>query len=119
VLVSDATGSVASFWSDNSNVYGARVSPSGTLTNLGSIGTEKAEVYPNPASDQFVLNCKKQYSEIEIRISNISGQEVYSKSYSHNNSSQFTISTKDLSSGLYLIQVVADGDRFVNKLFVK
>lgn len=119
VLVSDATGSVAAFWSDNSNVYGARISPSGTLTNLGNIRTENAEVYPNPASGQFVLNCKKQYSEIEIRINNISGQEVFSKSYSHNNSSQFTISTKDLSTGLYLIQVTADGDRFVNKLLVK
>ena len=118
VLVSDATGSVASFWSDNSNVYGARVSPSGILTNLGNIHSEKPNVYPNPASNQFVLNCKKQYSEIEIRISNISGQEVFSKNYHHNISSQFTISTKDLSSGLYLIQIIADGDQFVNKLLV-
>ena len=119
VLVSDPTGSVAAFWTDNSDIYGARVSPSGMLTNLGNIVTEKPDVYPNPASDQFVLNCKKQYSEIEIRISNISGQEIFSKNYHHNTSSQFTLSTKGLSSGLYLILVVADGDRFVNKLLVK
>ena len=78
-------------------------------------------VYPNPASD--VLNIEvnaSQASEMSINVYNIMGQNVMSKTASINTGiNRPSISTSELSSGIYFVTVKANGFENTMKFIVK
>jgi hypothetical protein len=78
-------------------------------------------VYPNPASD--VLNIEvnaSQASEMSINVYNIMGQNVMSKTTSINTGiNRPSISTSELSSGIYFVTVKANGFENTMKFIVK
>lgn len=78
-------------------------------------------VYPNPATD--VLNIEvnaSQASEMSINVYNIMGQNVMSKTTSINSGiNRPSISTSELSSGIYFVTVKANGFENTMKFIVK
>jgi hypothetical protein len=78
-------------------------------------------VYPNPATD--VLNIEvnaSQASEMSINVYNIMGQNVMSKTASINTGiNRPSISTSELSSGIYFVTVKANGFENTMKFIVK
>lgn len=78
-------------------------------------------VYPNPATD--VLNIEvnaSQASEMSINVYNIMGQNVMSKTTSINTGiNRPSISTSELSSGIYFVTVKANGFENTLKFIVK
>jgi len=72
------------------------------------------KLYPNPTSDLLNLQFESEpLTKVHIRISNLLGQTIYSKT--HAPSALISLSMSDISSmpGLYLIQV-SSSDQVIN-----
>ncbi len=70
------------------------------------------EVFPNPVASGELLHVQLRvaHAEIDIRLSDLSGREVYRVTHAAVSSNSFTsIPVGQLSSGIYLLQVI-DGD---------
>ncbi|MBL0098009.1 MAG: T9SS type A sorting domain-containing protein [Bacteroidetes bacterium] len=80
--------------------------------------SEQVIVYPNPfVNNVSILINKSNYKEANISIYNLWGQTLYTeqKNTLHVSYSQ-TIDLSFLSSGIYFIDVILDGERTVKKL---
>ena len=83
-----------------------------------------SSVSPNPATSDvtFALNLKESAKNVTIEISNALGQVVKTTkvgSIAANTASRTTISVSDLSAGMYIYTINADGQKTSNKLMVK
>ena len=71
------------------------------------------EMYPNPVSNELVINTSKSLKE--VTITSMLGQKVHT--YQINNSGRISINTNELNSGLYIVTFHGnDGSRMVQKL---
>ena len=73
-------------------------------------------VYPNPAKDKLTIAFDELYNEIAITIYSINGQEVYKQNNITDLKTEINIS--NLSSGVYMINIISD-DKTTTKKFVK
>lgn len=72
-------------------------------------------IYPNPAKDYVVVSLKNN-DQATIRIVNVMGQVIKTVC---TNEERNTISTKDLSAGIYFLSVEQKGRRYSTKLTVQ
>ncbi len=92
---------------------------SGFLTHVDDYFEEDNlfSVYPNPANDFFTIENNSPYKLKEITVFNTRGEQVF---HSMNPDSQKeTIQLSDLSSGLYVIQITTEVNRFIKKLQIQ
>ncbi len=88
---------------------------SGFETSKNNIGFS---VYPNPASDNILINLADNNIEIKaINILNISGKIVFSL-YAQPGSVSYHIPVENLSKGIYIIQLKGENGIYMGK-FVK
>ena len=73
-------------------------------------------VSPNPATDIVNIEMEKSFSNAEVRVRDIQGRVVYFVSLE--NQKSLSIPVENLSSGIYFINIAADGSQF-NKKFYK
>ena len=85
----------------------------GTILSSENI-FDKLDVFPNPATDNIRLESASLINS-EIKILNLLGEEIYSKTANSNSES---ISISDLSNGIYTIQVQGNNTSIIQK-FVK
>ncbi len=81
-------------------------------------------VYPNPASTELsvVLNLKESAKNVSVDITNTLGQVVKTAKIGDVNANQTTgqiINISDLSTGMYIYTIHANGQKTSNKLLVK
>ncbi|MBU0487521.1 MAG: carboxypeptidase regulatory-like domain-containing protein [Bacteroidetes bacterium] len=77
-------------------------------------------IYPNPCSDGFFLVCKQNEStEVQIRISDVQGRLMASKTVQASFGSPGFISTEGYPSGLYFVECICAGKHFADKLFIE
>jgi hypothetical protein len=80
--------------------------------------TTGIKIYPNPATGDFVtLDLGLKSSDAQVSVYNVLGQLVSTQETK--GLSKLTIHTSDLSAGTYLVKVVVDGQKYVEKLLVK
>lgn len=99
--------------------------PSCLLLNVGveeSVENNmQLAVFPNPVSTELIVNCYsltgKEIQKMEIKIFDIIGTEVLQSSI-FNFQSSIKLNVKNLSSGLYILQLKA-GENIYRKKFVK
>jgi hypothetical protein len=85
-----------------------------TIPNLNTLS-----MYPNPAdANVFVELDLTQNSDVVIRIVNAIGQTVLEKELGITQSKRIELNTKDLSTGVYMVQFVVDGQTVTEKLVV-
>lgn len=66
-------------------------------------------LFPNPSTNGiFHLKMPSSYQEVEITVSNLLGQQVYSKIF-QNTSTNISFDVSHVKTGIYLINAVADG----------
>jgi hypothetical protein len=67
-------------------------------------------LYPNPANDKvFIeLNNTQADSKIKITITNVFGQIVRVEEFVNTNNGKFEIDTKNLTNGIYSIQIISN-----------
>ena len=93
-------------------------SVSNVVSNISST------VSPNPASENvtFSLNLKESAKNVTVEISNALGQVVKTSTLGNVNANVETksvISVRDLSAGMYIYTINADGQKSSNKLMIK
>lgn len=119
------TPNITQFWTtfgedSNGELYiagGGRVykflDPSLSATDYKTI---QFDMYPNPTDSILNIKLSSHYQDIKsISIYNLKGQKI--KSISPTNHSFLTISTKDISRGVYLVEILANnGIKAIKKL---
>jgi subtilisin family serine protease len=78
---------------------------------------EQIKIYPNPVADILTLEFNYGLTEnnIELRMFNLNGQEVNRKTVS-SGTTNTNLSTENLSSGVYFIQVTVDEKQYSQKV---
>jgi hypothetical protein len=85
-------------------------------------GEISLSTYPNPVENELMIQMNvAENQKIEISILNVLGNTVWQSKglYSDSNSFTTTISTSQLTSGVYLLKVNVDGKVFLRKLVKK
>ena len=78
-------------------------------------------IYPNPSADQAMLNYTlKTGASVIINVYDITGKLIRSKNEGNlaAGQNQQVINTSDLTDGIYLVSIVANGNNSVSKLVV-
>jgi hypothetical protein len=75
-------------------------------------------VFPNPASQAVNVRFSYTGASLTVKLLSMNGQEVYSDTKDGNGIYNNSISLKDLSGGLYLLQIITDHG-VVNRKIVK
>lgn len=80
--------------------------------------TTAIKIYPNPATGDFVtLDLGLKSSDAQVSVYNVLGQLVSTQETK--GLSKLTINTSQLAAGTYIVNVVLDGQKYVEKLLVK
>jgi len=95
------------------NSFGCSKTSANLITNKSDLILlhETARIFPNPASKQIWLDFGTSEGSLEIRVSNLKGQEVKSFIVSGGNAKVEPLEVGDLPSGLYLFKLRV-GDKF-------
>jgi hypothetical protein len=84
------------------------------VTSINEPEIAAFNIYPNPASDAVTVSGQTEL--LQVRIMNYTGQVVYQHLV---NGTEATISTRDLSSGVYILQVETSQGWSSQKLMIK
>ena len=87
-------------------------------TDVSDVYTlENVKVYPNPVSSAFTIQIDEPvFSGYKVNITNLSGQTVFSSTFS---SQQVSINTEHLISGMYLLTIKTDSGKIYNSKLLK
>ena len=110
-----------SAWNESGNAYGK--SSSGctpafrhATSNVNSTTAAQWALSPNPATETIVLSMGVKPADAQYFITDMAGRQVASGTVA---ATQQTITISDLSSGIYLLQVLNDGQKVKTFKFVK
>ncbi len=79
-------------------------------------------VYPNPATNNVNVNIElKNNSNVKLEIVDLTGKTVSSNTYSNvaAGSHSYDVNTTAISSGIYVINVITNGERISEKLVIR
>lgn len=103
----------------NGQIGTGRINAFKTLQQFGNISGVNEEalnavkVYPNPISNELMLEVGEDNEHLQVEISNITGQLVYSQSISSNLS---TVSTTEWQPGIYFLKLTNGSNSKVIRL---
>lgn len=86
------------------------------ITEISETKSDIVKVYPNPVKDILNIQLPNVKVYYEIMIFNSVGKLVINKKPSSTN---IEISTKELSEGIYLLQIVGEGHQHTEKIMVE
>jgi len=79
---------------------------------------ENFSLYPNPTRGQFTIKTPNLSGEVNVEITNLLGQQVYAQKLALE-SQKVTISTPELSTGIYVVNLKQGHQSFSKKLVVE
>jgi hypothetical protein len=87
-----------------------------SITNIDELNTaDKISFYPNPVTNQLTINLKNQMAcDFAVNLYNNNG--ILVKKLLMKNVGNLEINVSDLKAGLYLIEILNDGKRYVSRL---
>ena len=115
------------FWRDGreyeksdsgSSIYYKRKDLSHSITELhkSSPATDlRIDVYPNPFSQILNIRSMQPEDKLEIKIFDACGKEVMDYEVK-NKSEKLRLDTQDMSSGVYFVQIKANGEKVMKKV---
>jgi endonuclease I len=93
------------------------------LNILEQVFDGNISIYPNPASEYFMIDISplnQLDKELILTINNVSGQEIMSQSFNlQKGSNSYKINTSSLDKGLYFVKIYCAGKSGVQKLIIK
>jgi hypothetical protein len=80
--------------------------------------TEKPTVtiFPNPTNESISIDLKKQYTNVQLSITDLLGNSVYKTT---DKNSQITTIKLPAESGIYLLRMILDGEVVTRKVIKK
>jgi hypothetical protein len=88
----------------------------GAVLGIGSIGTTRFSITPNPATDKLQINLGTSAGKVTATLSNASGQVVMQEVISD---STATLSVDQLPAGMYLLQLQKGKDIHTEKVQIQ
>ncbi|HUM53390.1 MAG TPA: T9SS type A sorting domain-containing protein, partial [Chitinophagales bacterium] len=77
------------------------------------------DVYPNPSTGNFTINFEaKGTYPLNVKIIDLKGSTVFEKNVNHSEKSNIVVDANDLSNGVYMINITAGKDNWVQKLMI-
>ncbi len=89
----------------------------GLSTNRNLTLKQNLKVYPNPARNQVNIELSKTYSEAKVTILSLKGETLHSTTVANKN--KIELPTTEVATGIYLIEIIADGNRAYSKLIIE
>jgi hypothetical protein len=86
------------------------------VTNVNSLVLNNVTLYPNPNNGKFIIDVNSELSILNVNIFDNSGRLI--TSILENNNNQIEVS-KNLSSGVYFVQITSDKGTAVKKMIVE
>ncbi len=82
------------------------------------ISTDEVEVYPNPTAGELTIVIhSSDFKKAEIHLINLFGERVFISNGNNNDATHIKkININNLDNGIYILEVVLDGRRFVKKV---
>jgi hypothetical protein len=113
------TSSVKYCFVDNTAIDSACITLTFNMGNLGVINnSHKAfiKIYPNPTAGDFnvIFNSENIYSGLKLVLFDISGKKIKEETQ-HTAEGMIKLNTENLTNGLYLVSLVADGTVIANE----
>lgn len=91
--------------------------------SVGKVGKlDGFGVYPNPTTGKFYVqfNTPSKLDEVKVNITNVTGQQVFQQVYKHNGGSfNQELNLGSQPSGVYFVELHADGENLLRKLIIK
>ncbi|MEZ5017928.1 MAG: T9SS type A sorting domain-containing protein [Flavipsychrobacter sp.] len=78
-------------------------------------------LYPNPTTGKFHVqfDTPNKVEEVKLRITNVTGQQLFEATYTHNGGTfNQALSLEGKPSGVYFVELQADGQKLMRKLIV-
>lgn len=75
-------------------------------------------VVPNPAKNHVLVSLTNEWKNFTLEFVNSTGEVIYKKEYSNNNSKQIEINTSKFNSGLYIIKIYNDEINDFQKIII-
>lgn len=91
-----------------------------SIENIHSL--EALNVYPNPASGSFNVQFAghEKVADVNIRLTNVTGQLILERNFTHNGGLfNENIDITSCSSGVYFVEVTANGEKYTRKLTIR
>jgi hypothetical protein len=83
-----------------------------------TINDKQVSFYPNPVNDALTVNLGDTFSEVQVQISNLLGQTIQQWT-EPNPAEPLTISTNQLPTGIYWVQLSSNHKVIANLKMVK
>ena len=84
------------------------------ISGIASFPTEGLTVYPNPVSNELIIEIKGNQEKMDFEILNSTGQVVYKGSLLQ----KTEVNTSEFNSGVYLVKIES-GKTFIFKKIIK
>lgn len=88
----------------------------------GAQNLQNLMIYPNPTTGKFTVrfNASKALDDVQVQVTNITGQQIMLKEYK-NVSQEFSdqIDLGDRARGIYFVEIIADGQKTINKVILR
>jgi len=103
--------------------YGCRISVVGVAIeeelSAKNLTTSIPLLYPNPSSNgHFNLKLPANYKEVQLYVTSMNGRQLQSKNYQNINQ-ELSLDLSRYPTGMYLINLIADGERLPAQKVVK
>lgn len=92
-----------------------------TPTGVNDITKDKGFlVYPNPSNGLINVSLNDNNSvTIKIRVMDVVGQEIYSRSYSQNPTGMYSFDLSEKAKGVYFVEISSGTNIFTEKIIVR
>ncbi len=87
----------------------------GQVAGISPLNLSGFIVYPNPFTDKITIESNEHLQNLTIRIMDISGQEIYIRTY-QNPAEIIKLNSSDLSTGIYILSIESDSFAWQQKL---
>lgn len=87
-----------------------------TSLSVADVDFQSTRFYPNPATDRIAFTSNYQ-NEMEVNIYNSFGSLIIVDEYVNPNKKE--ISTRELSAGIYFVEIVSDEKSLIKKLIIQ
>ncbi|MGB3608300.1 S8 family serine peptidase [Psychroserpens sp.] len=100
------------------NDFGLEIcSTAGSLLSVEDNQLSTFDIYPNPADDYFEFTLKTQNGSVDLNVYDVNGRILMNKTFDEQN--KYRVSTENLTSGIYFVEVTSGSQKAVKKLVVK
>ncbi|MFK7808909.1 MAG: T9SS type A sorting domain-containing protein [Saprospiraceae bacterium] len=79
-----------------------------TVSTYESLSSAEMQLYPNPTNNFFSVLLGRSYLDIELRISNSIGQQLFSQDYSFAENIDVNV---ELKPGVYFVSIFSEGEK--------